>query len=111
MFHQGVSHELAGFLADVCCYQGALPIGAPTSPCIANLVLRSFDKAMTTAARKIGAKYTRYADDLTISGSEDCLKLISFAKYLLEKEGIFPQRKKDQRLSPPAGAKSLPDSR
>jgi hypothetical protein len=42
---------------------------------------------MTSAARKIGAKYTRYADDLTFSGGEDCIKLIPFAKKLLKEKG------------------------
>jgi len=84
---EGISAKTAGFLADICCHKGALPIGAPTSPYLANLILRSFDKAMTSAARKIGAKYTRYADDLTFSGSEECIKLIPFAKKLLKEKG------------------------
>jgi retron-type reverse transcriptase len=84
---EGISPKTAGFLADICSHKGSLPIGAPTSPFLANLILRSFDKAMTSAARKIGAKYTRYADDLTFSGGEDCIKLIPFAKKLLKEKG------------------------
>lgn len=46
---------------------GRLPQGAPTSPKLSNLVMRSFDEEMTSLARKEGMTYTRYADDLCFS--------------------------------------------
>lgn len=47
--------------------QGHLPQGAPTSPMLANLVMRDFDQAVETVASTFGMTYTRYADDLTFS--------------------------------------------
>lgn len=85
---------LAGFISDICCYQGALPIGAPTSPHLANLVLFSIDTIITKAARKIKAKYTRYADDLTISGDDRVLKLIPFVQKLLGEKGYSLNQRK-----------------
>lgn len=45
-----------------------LPQGAPTSPALANLAALAFDRRMAGLAARFGATYTRYADDLTISG-------------------------------------------
>ncbi|MBM7067288.1 reverse transcriptase family protein [Actibacterium sp. 188UL27-1] len=48
-----------------------LPQGAPTSPAITNLLCRQLDRRLTGTARKLGATYTRYADDLTFSFATD----------------------------------------
>ncbi|GAA1480536.1 hypothetical protein GCM10009624_09760 [Gordonia sinesedis] len=45
-----------------------LPQGAPTSPHLANLVLRGLDRRVDGYARKHGLHYTRYGDDLALSG-------------------------------------------
>lgn len=45
-----------------------LPQGAPTSPALANLSALSLDIRLSGFAACFGARYTRYADDLTFSG-------------------------------------------
>ena len=45
-----------------------LSIGAPTSPALSNILLFELDVTLTTEAERIGVVYTRYADDITISG-------------------------------------------
>jgi hypothetical protein len=45
-----------------------LPQGAPTSPALANLCAFTLDRRLDGLARAFGARYTRYADDLTLSG-------------------------------------------
>lgn len=54
--------------------QRHLPQGAPTSPMLANLCALGLDVRLTALSRELDAAYTRYADDLTISGGDELLK-------------------------------------
>jgi RNA-directed DNA polymerase len=46
-----------------------LPQGAPSSAALANLCAFGFDVRVAAFARTLGARYTRYADDLVLSGT------------------------------------------
>jgi RNA-directed DNA polymerase len=54
-----------------------LPQGAPTSPALANLAAFRLDRRLTGLATALGATYTRYADDITLSGSERLLRNVN----------------------------------
>lgn len=62
------SKPVATTIARLACYRDELPQGAPTSPVLANIVSRSLDIKLKRLAARHGATYTRYADDITISG-------------------------------------------
>lgn len=62
--------EVAVILAQLCCYQGVLPQGAPTSPIITNLICNILDLRLLKLAKKYRLDYTRYADDLTFSTND-----------------------------------------
>ena len=51
-----------------------LPQGAPTSPALANLAAFGLDRRLAGLARSLDLTYSRYADDLTFSGSAAVLR-------------------------------------
>lgn len=64
----GYSSRVAFYLAALCCCDGGLVQGAPTSPAISNLLLKGLDVRLSRLADCYGLKYSRYADDLSFSG-------------------------------------------
>jgi hypothetical protein len=56
-------------LTDLCTYEKGLPQGAPTSPRLSNLLNFGMDQRLAAMAQKRGLAYSRYADDITLSGS------------------------------------------
>lgn len=63
-------HKVAVVIAQLACYEGRLPQGAPSSPVIANLICQTLDQHLLRVARKYRMDYTRYADDLTFSTND-----------------------------------------
>jgi RNA-directed DNA polymerase len=45
----------------------ALAIGAPSSPCLSNVLMKGFDTTLSELVARDKVTYTRYADDLTFS--------------------------------------------
>ena len=89
-----VSSDVATAIAQITCYQGKLPQGAPSSPIITNLIARILDYRIVKLAKRYRLTYTRYADDLTFSTNRDLLsnKLRAakeFDKFLVELEKVI----------------------
>lgn len=59
--------EVSIIIAQIACYNGRLPQGAPSSPIITNLLCQILDMRLLKIAKKYKLDYTRYADDLTFS--------------------------------------------
>ncbi|MBV1346256.1 retron Ec67 family RNA-directed DNA polymerase/endonuclease [Listeria monocytogenes] len=59
--------NIATVLAQLTCYNGSLPQGAPSSPIITNLICNILDMKLLKIAKKYKLDYSRYADDLTFS--------------------------------------------
>lgn len=62
-----VSKEVATLIAQLTCYKGTLPQGAPSSPLISNLICKIMDFRILKISKKYKLDYTRYVDDLTFS--------------------------------------------
>lgn len=81
-----------------------VPQGAPTSPVISNIVLRSMDMRMMELAEKSGCRYSRYADDITFSHSKSARKigscLESQIQQIIESYGLRINAAKTKSLCP-----------
>ncbi|MEN3976926.1 reverse transcriptase family protein [Emcibacter sp. SYSU 3D8] len=89
MFRQfGYPLNAAFYLASICCLNGKLPQGAPTSPYVSNIIARKLDNRLFSLASAKGAKYTRYADDIAISGFSIEPSWINFVSEIVRGEGF-----------------------
>ncbi len=64
----GFTPSEAQLLSILCTKDGHLPQGAPTSPILSNALLHELDETFLRIASQSGCTYTRYADDITMSG-------------------------------------------
>lgn len=70
-----LSHGAMKEIVAIVTFDNRLPQGAPTSPHLANLVMYEFDERCHWFCDRLGAVYTRYADDISISaGDADVLR-------------------------------------
>lgn len=76
-----------------------LSVGAPSSPALSNMIMYRFDTAVNARARDIGAVYTRYADDITISApsADQCLELERIARSTLRAQRYPNLRFKEEK--------------
>ncbi|MBC2080806.1 RNA-directed DNA polymerase [Listeria booriae] len=80
-----VPQAVALIIAQLVCYKGSLPQGAPTSPLITNLICRIMDLRLLKLAKRYKLDYTRYADDLTFSTNDSSFSRLS-QEFLLKLE-------------------------
>ena len=83
-------------------WPGVLPQGAPTSPALANVLCRRLDARLSRLAAKVGARYTRYADDLTFSFPEEpgvpLGRFFWWVDQICQQEGFHENTKKRRVL-------------
>jgi len=106
----GLSVPATSLLTHLCTYNGKLPQGAPTSPYIANLVMKHFDEKLGKWCKSRNITYTRYCDDMTFSGDRSAVRnsnIIRKVKVLLnnmemklnDKKTIFISSSQQQRVT------------
>ena len=78
-----LNNKVATMIAQLTCYQGKLPQGAPTSPVIANMIGQIIDYHILKLCKKYKLYYTRYADDMTFSTNIN-YSLVEIEKFICD---------------------------
>ncbi len=84
----GYTKKTAVLLAEICTFEWALPQGAPTSPMLSNLIAWHLDVHLAEFCEKRGLNYSRYADDISISGPRILPKYKTLIFRIIEIEGF-----------------------
>ena len=66
----GYSNKVSRILASLVTLNGTLPQGAITSPILSNIFMEDFDHKLSIYCNSKELNYTRYADDIVISGND-----------------------------------------
>ena len=99
--------DLLECLCRLCCHNGRLPMGAPSSPVLSNLCSRYLDKDLQYFAKSKGWTYTRYADDMSFSSASKLEKQDQKELFhLIENHGFIINHEKI-KLSGPLDAKEV----
>jgi RNA-directed DNA polymerase len=80
--------KLAFLIARLCCKDGRLPQGSPTSPVLSNIVCQQLDRQLNGLAKSANCRFTRYADDITFSANKDVFN----QKFKTELERIITEQ-------------------
>ncbi|MFC3929032.1 retron St85 family RNA-directed DNA polymerase [Streptococcus caprae] len=96
----GILPEIATALANICTQNSELPQGSPTSPYLANIVCSTLDKRLSTLCKHNGLIYTRYADDITISGSRSFFWIKPLIEEIIISQGFSLNESKTIMLKP-----------
>jgi RNA-directed DNA polymerase len=67
--------KVATVIAQIACFENALPQGSPCSPIIADMLAHILDVRLVRLAKAHRATYSRYADDLTFSTNQKAFPL------------------------------------
>lgn len=95
VFHtMGYNASVSKCLTELCTLNGSLPQGSPSSPMLSNLVFTKFDEIIYSFCRSRGIRYTRYADDLTFSGSFAIGEVVGYVRKVLSKSSFSINDKK-----------------
>ncbi len=104
----GYEPSICHILTSICTYENKLPIGAPSSPALSNIICYRLDMRIAGYAGIRNITYSRYADDLCFSSLSPA-KLVgikSFVEEILKSEGFILNEYKT-RFSGPAARRKI----
>lgn len=101
----GFNKETSKILTKLCTVDNSLPQGAPTSPCLASMTCHNLDKHLYRYCKNKKLIYTRYFDDISISGKniemrhiDEVQKIIKKYSFTCKKEKTYLFKPEDQKV-------------
>ncbi len=91
----------AELIADLSCLNGYLAQGSPLSPFLSNLIFTELDKQFIAFASERRIRYSRYADDIILSGTEAIPNDIKSCKEFIERSCWSVSENKEKLLEFP----------
>ena len=88
----GSTKNIAAALTRLTTVNHSLPQGSPASPYLASLALRNLDRRITGLCAPNRLVYSRYFDDITISGTERAHEVLETVANILREEGYEMHR-------------------
>jgi RNA-directed DNA polymerase len=98
----GYKPHVAHILSSLCTHNQKLPQGGVTSPALSNIVCMRMDRRISGYVGKRNVTYTRYADDMTLSGMSprQLARIEPFIKRVIQEEGFVLNETKTRHLGP-----------
>lgn len=90
--------DVAGLLANLICFRGALPTGSSVSPIISFYTYKFLFDDLAELAGKHGLTMTCYVDDITMSGEKASREVLHEARTMIFRAGL--RAHKDRSFSP-----------
>ncbi|MBP2619109.1 MAG: reverse transcriptase domain-containing protein [Chryseobacterium sp.] len=84
----GYSEIISDLFSKLCTLNDQLPQGAPTSPFLSNIFMSDFDMFVADYCTSKNIRYTRYADDISLSGDFDEKEIIELIIERLKEKGL-----------------------
>jgi hypothetical protein len=97
---RGMPADSVALVRRLITYRNELPQGAPTSNHVLDMVLAGMDDAVATAATLAGAFYTRYVDDITLSGPAPLSNVLAVVDSAVRSAGLKLNTSKSKDYSP-----------
>ena len=94
---QECSPDVAHILTILTTHNHSLPLGTSTSPMLADQIVRPINVRINGMANKAALKYTRYIDDITLSGNFPLERMSKTVMKVLKRSGF--KTKKDKLIS------------
>lgn len=94
----GYNRNVSMIFTNICTFEGHLPQGGVTSPCLSNILCKRLDRRISGYVGKRNISYSRYADDITLSGNNPAvlLKSVEFIKKIINDEGFTINERKSR---------------
>lgn len=104
---QDCSPDVARLLTLLVTRNYSLPLGVSTSPMLADQIIRKIDARISGMAQKAGLLYTRYVDDITISGDFPVKKFVSLVVKIIREAGFQVKKTKLELYEPGDGKERI----